>query len=38
MTPDKIEKEKKARAKLNETLAAIDTQYEKEMREKEKKA
>ncbi|EDY16745.1 hypothetical protein CfE428DRAFT_5708 [Chthoniobacter flavus Ellin428] len=32
--PDKIEKEKKARAKYEAALAAINAQYEKEMREK----
>ncbi|EDY18427.1 hypothetical protein CfE428DRAFT_4211 [Chthoniobacter flavus Ellin428] len=34
--PDKIEKEKKARAKFEAALAAIEAQYEKEMKEKEK--
>jgi hypothetical protein len=35
--PDQIEKEKKARAKLEATLVAINAQYEKEMKEKETK-
>ncbi|EDY18426.1 hypothetical protein CfE428DRAFT_4210 [Chthoniobacter flavus Ellin428] len=35
--PEKIEKEKKARAKYEAAIVAINAQYEKEMREKEKK-
>jgi hypothetical protein len=34
--PDKIEKEKKARAKYEEALAAINAQYEKERSERER--
>jgi len=35
--PDRIEKEQKAQAKYDAAIAAINAQYEKEVRQKEKK-
>jgi len=35
--PDKVEKEQKAQAKYDAAIAAINAQYEKEVKEKEKK-